>query len=54
MSNNMKDKIVDTIKAPFVKLGSAVYDRIMKESSIVRTGVESSLVILLIIVLAVL
>ena len=50
----MKDKIVATIKVPFEKIGSVVFDRITKESSLVRTGVESSVVILLIIVLAIL
>jgi hypothetical protein len=49
----MKDKIVATIKVPFVKLGSAVYDRGNKLSN-TRIGVESSVVILLIIVLAIL
>lgn len=45
----MKDKI----EKPFLKIGGVVYDRINR-LSIVRTGVESSLVILLIIVLAIL
>lgn len=53
MSNNMKDKIVTTVKAPFLKIGGAVYDRANK-LSVVRIGVESSAVILLIIVLAIL
>ena len=45
----MKDKI----QKPFLKIGGVVYDRINR-LSIARIGVESSLVILLIIVLAVL
>jgi|TARA_Y100001951_G_scaffold66957_1_gene53951 hypothetical protein len=50
----MMDKIVAKIKAPFEKIGSVVFDRITKESSLVRTGVEVSAVVILIIVLAVL
>jgi hypothetical protein len=49
----MKDKIVATIKVPFEKLGSLVYDRGNKLSN-ARIGVEVSAVIILIVVLAVL
>jgi hypothetical protein len=45
--------MMDKIKAPFEKIGSAVYDRGSKLSN-ARTGVEVSAVIILIIVLAVL
>jgi hypothetical protein len=47
------DKIVAKIKAPFEKIGSAVYDRGNKLSN-ARIGVEVSAVIIVIIVLAVL
>ena len=49
----MKDKIVAKIKIPFEKIGSVVFDRV-KTVSIARLGVETSVLLVIILILAIL